>query len=96
MPEEVAIYHITDEVDTKPETIIKDGEKIYWIHIHNTSSNTLLVSFDGGTNWKKIGADKTLEIKAPENMQIRLTEPLKMKGSGANTTFEILLMKERS
>ena len=90
----VCVKHINDEVDTVAETIIRDGAHFHSILIHNTSSNTLYVSFDGGSTWKQISAGSTLEITAPSNKQIWLTEPLKLKASGASSTFEILLLQD--
>jgi len=91
----VIVTHVNDEVDTKAEAILQDGVCFYWLYIHNTSANTLYISFDGGTTWKKIATDKTLEVKAPEGKQIILTEPLKGKGSAISTQFEILMIVDK-
>lgn len=90
----VHVRHINEEVDTTSEAIIRDGTHFHWLYIHNISANTLYVSFDGGTTWKQIGAGSTLEITAPPNKQIWLSEPLKVKGSATSTTFEILLLQD--
>jgi len=96
MPEDyVIVKHVNDELDTTSEAILKDGTVFYWLYFHNTSGNTIYLSFDGGTTWKQIAADKTLEITAPTG-KLYLSEPLKGKATAASSTFEMLIIQERS
>jgi hypothetical protein len=92
---EVTIIHVNDELDTKTETILQDGEEFYWLLFHNVSTVTQYLSFDGGSNWKQVAADKTLELTAPPNMKIHLSEPLKAKAAASGAKFEMLIMKDR-
>jgi hypothetical protein len=96
MPENtVKIVPINDELDTRVETILQDGVEFYWLYFHNVSANTEYLSFDGGTTWKQIATDKTIEITAPPNKIIHLSEPLKGKASSNASKFEMLLLQNR-
>jgi len=87
----VRVVHLNDELDTKPETILPDKYEFYWLLFHNVSSGTLYLSFDG-TNWKRVDAGGTLELTAPPDAKICLTEPLKGKASAEGLKYEMLMI----
>jgi len=85
--------HLNYTVGIDKVTLPFPWKRVYWLHIHNTSSNTLYISFDQGETWKTISADRTLGIKGFSDKPIEIKkDAIRVYGSGLNTTIEILVL----
>ncbi|TRZ53975.1 MAG: hypothetical protein D4S01_00340 [Dehalococcoidia bacterium] len=91
------IRHFNDKVGTSENDTAWDSPfEAYYIVIQNThATNVLFVSFDGGSNYFTIGAaDRSPIIRGYVNLPIHFEKRIKVKASGANTTFEILALMD--
>lgn len=87
--------HLNGKVGTHAEKVWDQGdEEVYSIFIDNThGANTLYVSFDGGTHFKAIGSGSNLTIEGWGHLPLWFDNGMKLKGSGADTTYEILILR---
>ena len=89
------VEHVNWSVDTQPKALPFYG-KVYFLHVHNVSSNTLYISFDGGQTYKQIGAGSYIELRGFMEKPIWLEkDTVKVKGSASGTDFEMLILFER-
>lgn len=73
---------VAAEVDFSTEF---DAENIYGVAVHNTDALTsLLVSFDGESTWKAVGAGQVLSLQLSR-------AAVDVKTAAATATYEILV-----
>ena len=86
LPSEGSPKHYNGSVGTTPVTVTFTGSTKS-IFIENTNGGKeLFVSFDGGTNWKRIRPNSALGLDGS-------TPTINMKGSGTGVSYEILTVE---
>lgn len=84
--------HVNSSIGTTAEQQGVIGTQCYQLIITNThASQTLSVSFDNGLNYYVMAAGATITITAPDTVTFIYCDKLWFKGSGAATTYELLI-----
>lgn len=86
--------HVNETVGTKQKRVVKKETTVHYLNIYNShATNTLSVSFNGGSDFRQIAAGGDLELSEKAGKPIYLNEGIKVKGSAASTTLEIIMLK---